>query len=229
MHLYTFSLCLGSAGLIAMAAGGLYAQSHGSDHTDDVTLLAHLAGRGGRSGRGGHGAAHTGQGHVHAPVGPRGSATGRAGGRTSRTGGAWFWSLLSPRVAFSVLVGFGATGLLAHRHLPPAAVALLALAGGIAFERLLVGPFWDFLLRFASRPALTLESAVMDRATAVMDFDANGQGLVAIELDGQVVQVLATLRPEDRTTGLRVRAGQPVRVEEVDAARNQCTVSRMGG
>jgi hypothetical protein len=67
---------------------------------------------------------------------------------------------------------------------------------------------------------------VSDEATAVTSFDANGQGIISLEVDGQVVQVLATLRPDDRALGpARVRAGQRVRIDEVDAAQNRCTVS----
>ena len=50
-------------------------------------------------------------------------------------------------------------------------------------------------MRFASTPASMLESAVTDEATAVTSFDANGQGIVSVEVDGQIVQILATLQP----------------------------------
>jgi hypothetical protein len=80
-------------------------------------------------------------------------------------------------------------------------------------------------MRFASLPAQTLESAITDEATAVTAFDANGQGIVAIEVDGQVQQILATLKPDDRLLGTRVRAGQRLRIEDVDAERNRCTVT----
>ena len=63
---------------------------------------------------------------------------------------------------------------------------------------------------------------------AASGFDANGQGLVTLEVDGQVVQVLGTLRHEDRALGLRVRAGDRLRVENVDAERHRCTVSFLG-
>jgi predicted hotdog family 3-hydroxylacyl-ACP dehydratase len=79
-------------------------------------------------------------------------------------------------------------------------------------------------MRFASRPALTIESATTGDATAVTSFDANGHGIVALEIDGQVVQVLATLLPTSQGQP-KVRAGQVLRVEEVDGARNRCTVS----
>jgi len=102
---------------------------------------------------------------------------------------------------------------------------LAAIAGGLAVERFVVAPIWNFSMRFASAPATTLESAVSDEATAVTTFDANGQGIVSLEVDGHVVQILATLQPNDRLIGGQVRAGQRVRIEEVDSTKNCATVS----
>ncbi len=132
-------------------------------------------------------------------------------------------ALLSPRVLFATLVGFGLGGVVAEPLAEPwrASAGLLA---ALAFERLLVGPIWRLLFRFESAPALTLESTLEDCARTVMDFDANGQGLVALEVDGQIVQLLATLASTDRARGVRVRTGDLVRVSSVDAARNQCIV-----
>jgi hypothetical protein len=48
-----------------------------------------------------------------------------------------------------------------------------------------------------------------------------------VELDGQLVQVLGILRPEERSIGVRVRRGGRVRIEEVDAVRNRCLVSSL--
>jgi hypothetical protein len=101
-----------------------------------------------------------------------------------------------------------------------------AALGGLAFEAGLIRPLWNFLFRFESSPALTLESCIGDEARAATSFDAKGNGLIALELDGQVVQVLGSLRREDRDAGVRVRAGDPVRIDEVDAERNRCTVRR---
>ncbi len=100
-----------------------------------------------------------------------------------------------------------------------------AAAGAVIFERLLVTPLWNLAFRFESEPAHTLESAFGGDATAVTTFDANGQGLVSIEVDGQVVQLLGTLQSSDRALQTRVPAGSRLRVEDVDAARNRCTVS----
>lgn len=124
------------------------------------------------------------------------------------------------------MLGFGFAGLLLRPVLGGPLLLAGAVAGGVLFERLLVAPLWNLAMRFASAPAVTLESAVSDEATAVTSFDANGQGIVSLEVDGQVVQILATLRPDDRALGAaRVRAGQRVRIDEVDAAQNRCTVS----
>ena len=121
--------------------------------------------------------------------------------------------------------GFGAGGIAATPLGEPwqFGAALLASA---AFEMLMVGPLWRFLFRFESRPAATLESTVEDEARAVTGFDANGCGLVAVDVDGQIVQLLATLAPDERSRGVRFRSGDRVRIAEVDAARGRCTVTQ---
>jgi translation initiation factor IF-1 len=50
---------------------------------------------------------------------------------------------------------------------------------------------------------------------------------VEVELDGQVIQVLGTLQPADRLAGIKVRAGDRVRIEDVDTEQNRCTVSAL--
>ena len=104
----------------------------------------------------------------------------------------------------------------------------VAVAGGIAFEALAAGPISRFFFRFASKPALTLETCLQDEARAISGFDAAGNGMVAIELDGQRVTVLATLAAEDLAAGVKVRSGDMLRIQDVDAARNRCTVSILG-
>jgi hypothetical protein len=214
MDLYGFCLALGGTGLAAMAVGGLSHLGHAGHGSH--------AGHDGHAGHAGHGdaAGHAGHGHaVHASHGANAAHAHNAGDH----GPSIFYSLLSPRVLFALLVGFGAGGLIAAPLGEPwqAGAAILAAA---AFEGLLVGPLWRMLFRFESSPAITLESAIEDDARTVMDFDANGQGLVALDVDGQVVQLLATLIPDDRARGVRIRTGDVVRVSSIDAARNRCTV-----
>lgn len=229
MSFYLFSLILGALGLLAMAASGL---SHGHGHGGHDVSHGGGHGHGGHIGHdlGGHHGGHAAHG-VAAHHGGHDVASHHGDGDQGHHGGgksghSWAWQILSPRVLFSVLVGLGATGLAGEPYLGGVLLLLLALAGGIAFELVAVRPVWNFFFRFASVPALTLESALYDTGTAVTRFDESGSGLIALEVDGQVLQVLATLRPADVDRGLRVRAGDRLLVEEVDGARNRCVVSR---
>ncbi len=169
------------------------------------------------------GVAHVGQvGHGHGVHGGHGAHAGHAH-HVSGRGTSWLQNLLSPRVLFALLVGFGAGGLLAAPLGEPWRFGAAILAA-IGFEALIVGPLWRFLFRFESQPALTLESAVEDDARAVTGFDAKGCGLVAVEVDGQIVQLLATLNADDRARGVRVHSGDVVRITDIDPARGSCTV-----
>jgi len=224
MDPYTFGLTLGSVGLGVMALSG-FAHSTHAGHGHAAHGHAHGHGHGSH-GHGGPG--HSGHaGHDHGGAAHVVASTGRAGSARA-SGASRVLSLLQPRVAFSMLVGFGAAGLLLRPVLTEPALLIAALGAGVAFEWLLVAPLWRFLFRFASSPAVTLESVVTDEARAVTSFDANGHGLVAVELDGQVVQLLATLNPAERATARKVRAGDRLRIEAVDDTRNRCTVTYLG-
>ncbi len=214
MDLYTFSLALGGAGLGVMALSGASHLDHRGGH--------HIGARGH-----GPGAAHAGHAHAsHSQAAHHHAGHSRGGqSHAARGPGQFFWSLASPRVLFSLALGFGATGLLARSLVTGTALLSVAVLGALAFERLLVTPVWNLAFRFTSNPALTLESSLYDEVRATSGFDSNGQGLIAVEVDGQMVQVLGTLRPEDRQAGRRVRAGDRLRIEEVDSARGRCTVS----
>jgi hypothetical protein len=218
MDVYGFCLALGGTGLAAMAIGGLAHVGH-----DGQGHAGHGHGGHGHGGDVHAGHAHTAELHTgHAgDAHAQGAPAHPAPAHTAHA--SWFFSLFSPRVLFALLVGFGAGGLLALPLGEPwrAGAAVLAAA---AFEGLLVGPLWRMLFRFESSPAATLESTIEDDARAVMGFDVNGQGLVALDVDGQVVQLLATLSADDRARGARVRSGDLVRVSSIDAARHRCTV-----
>lgn len=221
MDLYTTSLLLGAVGLVVMALGGLGHRGHGG-HRGGGNQSGHAVHGGGQAGQAGHGG--------HGPHAVAGAARGAHGGHAAHgardTATNALWAITSPRFLFSVALGFGAVGALVRPLIGGPVLVALAVAGGIAFERVLVAPLWNFAMRFASTPASMLESAVSDEATAVTSFDGNGQGIVSIEVDGQIVQILATLQRDDRTLGgSRIRAGQRVRIEDVDAEKNCCTVS----
>ena len=215
MDLYLSALVLGGLGLAGMAflGGG----RHGArGHATHAARGGH-ASHGSHAARGGpsHQAGHAAQaGHSH-PAHPS------ASGAISRS----LLTLVSPRILFAFALGFGATGLVVPAALGAPLRIAAAIAGGVLFERLFVTPLWNFGLRFESPPALTLESAVGSEASVVSRFDAEGRGLMSVELDGQVIQLLGTLRESDRALGARLGAGAHVRIEEVDAQRNRCTVS----
>lgn len=223
MDLYLFSLLLGFVGLAVMAFSGV------AGHGGHVGHGGHHAGALGSHSAGAHAGGHPALGHGHAPA--HGNAPANpSGGHAHASGsgrdvGSWFLSFLSPRVLFGVLIGFGAAGMLLHPLLGGSLLAAAAVAGGLGFELVALRPVWNLLFRFGSDPALTLESAVTDVATAVTGFNRDGEGVVKIELDGQIVQVLGRLSPADRELGVRVRAGDTLVVEEVDAVRNRCIVT----
>lgn len=202
MDIYGFALALGAAGLGIMGLSG-FAHTVGGHHGAHASQSSHT----------GH--------HAAAVRGGVRTGPGRAAGTRA------LWALLSPRPIFSILLGFGAVGLILHPVVPSAFLFALAALGGALFEFGITRPLWNFLFRFESAPALTLESCIGDEARAATSFDAKGNGLVALELDGQVVQLLGTLHREDRDAGVRVRAGDPVRIDEVDPERNRCTVRRI--
>ena len=221
MDLYGFCLALGGTGLAAMAIGGLAHVGH-----DGHGHAGHGHGGHAAHAHGGEGGGHTGHAHtaeMHTTHAHDGVGTHTASAHPAPAHTSWFFTLLSPRALFALLVGFGAGGLLASPLGEPWRVGAAVLAAA-AFEGLLVGPLWRMLFRFESSPAVTLDSAIEDDARAVMGFDANGQGLVALDVDGQIVQLLATLTAEDRARGARVRSGDLVRVSSIDAARHRCTV-----
>ena len=213
MDFYVISLATGATGLAAMAVVGLSHVGHAGPTAHGGHGAGH-ASHGGHAGPGSHGA--------HAVPAGHGSHAGHAS-HVGDHGASWMQSLLSPRVLFALMVGFGAGGLLAQPLGEPWRLGA-AILGAAAFEALLVGPIWRFLFRFESSPAATLESAIEDDARAVTGFDANGNGLVAVDVDGQIVQLLATLIPDDRARGVRIRSGDVVRIADVDAARGRCTV-----
>ena len=213
MDLYIITLAVGGVGMIAMAFGG-FNKARGGGHGHAGHAGGGHGGQGGHAGQSGH-AGHSG----HSGHGMRvGSAKG--GGNNT------LLDLMSPRTLFSVCVGFGASGLIL-RPMFYEGIVLFAMSAalGVVFERAIVTPIWNFAFRFESTPALTLESAVMSDATAVTAFDAHGQGLIAVEVDGRLVQLLGTLQTVDKELRSKVVAGSRLRIEAVDAERNRCTVS----
>lgn len=240
MDAYRFSLYLGFTGMVSMAAlsflgqmghahGGSQGTSHGGSH----------GGHGHAGHAHGHGNGHNGHAHGHQSAATQHSshashnAAHQHGHHAHHSGGLRFQAsqvfmlLLSPRLWFSILLGFGATGILIKGlMLGEPWRALLAVAGGLCFEKFLFGPLWNFWFCFAGE-GHTLESAVAEEARAVTNFDATGCGLIALNLDGQTIQLLGRLSARERAEGIRVRTGDILLVEAVDAQRQSCTVSSL--
>lgn len=209
MDPYTFALALGGIGLLVMGVSGLGHRLHPGGH------VGHGHGHGPhhgvmKSGGKAHGV-QQGQAHgIHVGI-----------ARVSRA----FLTILSPRVAFSLVLGFGATGFLLKSVFGGGVLIAFAAVGGVVFESTLVRPLFNLLSKFASEPALTLEATLGDEVQVVTGFDAQGQGLVSVELNGQIVQLLGTLTPEERS-GPKVRAGDTLFVRDVDSARHRVVVGR---
>src|SRR4051812_29069471 len=116
MDVYAFALALGAAGLAAMTLLGFH---HG-----------HAPGSGGHA----HGH-HTGHGSTHAHAGGHQS---HARHQHDADSGSHWLVFLSPRLWFSLLVGFGATGLLLQEHVTGLVKIGVAVLGGLVFEGLLM-------------------------------------------------------------------------------------------
>src|SRR5437868_7735240 len=136
MDLYITALALGAVGLIAMAFSGLGRHSRGGTAAHANISHGHV-------------------GHVHAGHGTH--AHGAHSHTSHVPASSRFLSMMSPRVLFSVSLGLGTAGLALRPVLGGPILFAAALTTGIVFERFLVAPLWNFLFRFASTPALTLE------------------------------------------------------------------------
>ena len=221
VDLYLFCMALGISGLIAMLALGFGHGLHGG-HSGHGDL-----------GHGGHaqsviGDIHHGGGPAHGThaLSPHHGGADHHGGAHGFSGKQAALSLLAPRVWFSLLFGFGVAGCLLHPWLGGLVLTLAALASAVVFERWMVQPVWRFCLGFASNPAKTLESTMLEEAVALTDFDPRGQGLISVKLDGQIRQMLATLQNASGDAARRVHSGDKLIIVGVDPRRNSCTVAR---
>jgi hypothetical protein len=223
MFIYEILLVTGILGLVAMSLAGLghHGGAHHAGHTGAHASHTPLVGRVGHAGR-----------TTAGPMAHRGGAL--RSGRTTPGGaqrgglGKALLSLLSPITLFAACLGAGAVGaILLGLGVGPVLAAVGAAAGAVGFNALLVRPIMSLVMGFASEPAQGLDGTLLQNAEAITNFDANGEGLVRVLVDGQSVDVLARLTEEERRQGARVLRGQSVLVEDVDTHRNRCTVSRL--
>ncbi|RYG24576.1 hypothetical protein EON82_10190 [bacterium] len=200
---------LGMAGLSFLHSGH---DSHTGNHGSTGEAIGSLkAIQHGHARAGGHHGHH----HGHAKVGAAKSA------KSFKP-----WWAFSPFDIFAYCTGAGAAGELLRAHLSPQMTIAAAVIGAIVFNFGLAKPVLNTLLRFESRQSDGLEGSVAQEVEAITKFDANGRGLVRLCLDGQIVQVLAVLDPEETRRGVTVAKGDPLLVIDVDAARNTCRVTR---
>jgi hypothetical protein len=132
---------------------------------------------------------------------------------------------LSPAYICGAIIGFGATGTLLSPILQGWLQFGLALAGAYIICFFCIRPLLTGVEKWASLPAKTLSDAVLENGTAVTDFDAKGYGLVRLNLDGQVVQLLGQLAPDEQPDP-RVRSGETLFVRSVEPVRQRCVVCR---
>lgn len=234
---YELLFVIGALGFLAMTALGFAHSGHGG---------ARGLSRGGPGGGGHSGGGHSGGGHSHsghsggghgvrhqalgspkiARTAPGSGLKSAKGVKTGRTRNLSPWFAISPLDLFSFALGAGAVGILARGLLQGNGLAAAAVVGALVFNFGLVKPLMGALLRFASRPSEGLEGAVAQEAEAITRFDDAGRGLVRLILDGQAVQLLATLDSSELASGIQVAKGDPVIVTEVDPTRNTCRVTR---
>ena len=183
---------------------------------------------------GGHAGHAIGHGHGHGPVGhghhtalphhtPNNHAAISKSAPTDSGGRAPAWMWLSPMNLFSLAFGAGLTGYLLEGRLNSTLVAVLAVAGALAVNLLLVRPLMGFLMRFASNPSDGLEGTVAHTAKAETAFDGDGKGVVTVMIDGQISRMLAHLPHEEGS--VPVHRGDELVILEVDARKGSCIVT----
>ncbi len=170
---------------------------------------------------GGHGAAgHGAHGH-----GAHGHASQAHSSHAPKANLKNFLSF-SPIDVFAMCAGAGAVGVLLKPIFGGAILTLAALTGALVFDIGIIRTLAHFVERWSANPSSGLEGTVAHPGEAVTNFDAKGQGVIRLTLDGQIVQLLATLENTEIQAGVRVRKGDSLMVVQVDGAKNKCLVTR---
>ena len=99
--------------------------------------------------------------------------------------------------------------------------------GGVLFERART-PALELPVPLCQQPGAFARKRGGRRSHRRQQLRRQRTGVIALEMDGQMVQLLGTLQSDDRAMAF-VRAGTRLRIEDVDAARNRCTVSLLSG
>jgi len=219
VYVYAVLLAIGFFGIVGMAlAGFMHVGPHGhGGHAGHA--LGH--------GHGGH-LGHTplSAGHGHAGHAGHGSHAGHGQGHAAPKFDVRSLFSLSPLDIFSYCAGAGVAAFLARPYLAKAYLPFIAILGALLFDLCFTRTIANFIGKFGADPSKGLEGTVATPGEAVTNFDAEGRGLIRLTLDGQVVQLLATLEEHERASGVRVLRGDSVYVVEVDSVRNRCLVTR---
>jgi hypothetical protein len=174
---------------------------------------------------------HAPAGHVRAPAPQAGHNSSGRNAPTNQAANVFISGLLtwlSPAYLAGAIIGFGATGTLVEPILHGWLQLGAALVGAYILCFFCIRPLLTGVQKWASLPAKTLTDALLENGIAVTDFDAKGYGLVRLNLDGQVVQLLGQLAPEEQSAA-RVRSGETLFVRSVDPAKQRCVVCRTNG
>ena len=169
----------------------------------------------------GHNAHFSGHHHVTDHSNAHAAANGGSSSFSIFTWLGWF----SPLYLCGTVIGFGVTGTLVGRLFQGWPCFAISLLGAYFIRIICVRPLISGILMWASRPAKTLGDAVLETGIAGTNFDAQGYGMVRFYLDGQIIQLLGQLVPEE-STELRVNAGERLFIRSMDSVRQRCIVSR---
>lgn len=139
----------------------------------------------------------------------------------------WIGPLLSPLTWFSWMVGGGALGTLAVvLGASPKIAFIAAVIGAVLFQLFVVRPIWKLVFRFESQPAGNLAGCLMQEVEVISAFNARGEGLVRVTVDGRSEDLLAILTKAERASESRPRRGDRLVIEDIDPGSNTCFVSR---
>jgi Protein kinase domain len=166
---------------------------------------------------------HNAEGHHH--VTDHSNAHAAANGGSSSFSIFTWLGWFSPLYLCGTVIGFGVTGTLVGRLFQGWPCFAISLLGAYFVRVICVRPLISGILMWASPPAKTLGDAVLETGIAGTNFDAQGYGMVKFYLDGQIIQLLGHLVPEE-STELRVNAGERLFIRSVDSVRQRCIVSR---
>lgn len=210
MLFFLIVMCVGLAGLSAMAMPGLF--HHSSPGHPGSLHATHAHDFSAHAPHPGHPAAH--------PPGAHASGHPAHGSDSSH---AFLRFVPTPRLIFSVLALYGAFGnLLALALASFWLAAVLAFLPALLVERLLLAPLWRLAFRFQGQPSSPLPALLMEEARAVTPFH-NGKGVVQVIRDGRSVQLSARLA--EGQSLLPVRVGDTLRIEEIDLENERVIVS----